>query len=398
MKKKCILIVSLKVPIFSRNTKDKFFFDFIKELKKIGFDIDSYPVISKNNFKFTIKKAEKLGIRILDKLEKGLIKDKYDFVLFTSPEIAEIYYSQIKSITDGDFILLDIPVKKKIENRYDYIINSEKLEHFVKVFNHNNKKHKSDKLVSIIILTFNQLKLTKKCYESLIKNTFVPYEIIFVDNGSTDGTIRWLKNLERENKNVKIFLNGKNLGFSKANNIGIRNSKGDYIVLLNNDVILTKGWLKGLVRCAESSDEIGLVGPCTNEAAGVQKVHAKYKLSQLHLFAYAWKMKNLGIWKEVHRLNAFCLLIKRDVIEKVGLLDEDFGPGGYEDYDYCLRVRHAGFKIYLAKDIYVHHIGGQGYWPNRLDYNKLRANNINLFVNKWIKKYLEILENLPNGL
>ena len=104
-------------------------------------------------------------------------------------------------------------------------------------------------LVSIIILTFNQLKYTKECVESIRKHTPEPHEIIFVDNGSTDGTGKWLKKLVKNNSNYKLIENKKNLGFSKGCNQGIEASSGEYILLLNNDVVVTENWLAGMLEC-----------------------------------------------------------------------------------------------------------------------------------------------------
>jgi GT2 family glycosyltransferase len=115
-------------------------------------------------------------------------------------------------------------------------------------------------------------------------------------------------------------------------------------------------------------------------------------------FAWMQLLKNAGFWFDTHRIIGFCMLVKREVIDAIGVLDERFGPGGYEDYDYCLRVKQAGYKIMVASDVFIYHIGGQGYKKNNLDYDVLRSQNIQIFIDKWCKKALEILERLPDGL
>jgi GT2 family glycosyltransferase len=246
------------------------------------------------------------------------------------------------------------------------------------------------------MLTYNQIEDTRNCVESLIKNTMPDYELVFVDNGSTDETRQYLEQLKSSRKNIKLIFNDSNLGFAKANNQGMRIAEGDYILLLNNDVILTEGWLERLICCAENDPAVGVVGPCTNKAVGQQVValNVEYEPRDIARAASLQLMKNAGNWSEVHRIIGFCMLIKRAVIEKAGMLDERFGPGGFEDYDFCLRVNQAGFKIMIANDVFIYHMGGRGYSGNNLDYDKLRQKNVQIFINKWCRKALEVLETL----
>jgi len=256
------------------------------------------------------------------------------------------------------------------------------------------------KKVSIIILTFNQLCDTKLCVETLERNTTNEYELIFVDNGSTDGTKKYLEKLKQSKKNVKVILNPSNLGFAKANNQGIAVSDGEYVLMLNNDVALTDKWLERLLVCAESDHAIGVVGPVTNNAVGEQVIDKNivFNKNDINRYACIQLLKNAGFWFETHRIIGFCMLIKREVIENIGMLDERFGPGGYEDYDFCMRVKQAGYKIMIASDVFIYHIGGEGYKKNNLDYDKLRAQNVQIFIDKWCRKAIEFLDRLPDGL
>lgn len=252
------------------------------------------------------------------------------------------------------------------------------------------------KKTSIIMLTYNQVEDTKNCVESLIKYTMPEYELIFIDNGSTDETHVYLEQLKGSRDNIRLIFNDSNLGFAKANNQGIRIAEGDYILLLNNDVILTEGWLERLICCAENDPMIGVVGPSTNKAVGQQVVAltVEYEQRDIARAASLLLMKNAGYWSEAHRIIGFCMLIKKEVIEKTGMLDERFGPGGFEDYDFCLRVNQTGYKIVIANDVFVYHMGGRGYTGNNLDYDKLRQKNVQIFINKWCRKALEVLETL----
>ncbi|MBR3628280.1 MAG: glycosyltransferase family 2 protein [Elusimicrobia bacterium] len=262
---------------------------------------------------------------------------------------------------------------------------------------------KNKYLVSIVMLTYNQLDDTKLCVESLFKHTTdVNYELIFVDNGSTkDDTISYLDGLKKEHKNIKTIYNKENLGFACANNQGIEISEGDYVLLLNNDVILTDGWLSRMINIAESDSKIGVVAPCTNHASGRQVVTfagTEEDDEEIQKFSKNILLKNAGNWISVGRIIGFCMLIKREVLFKVGVLDEMFGPGGYEDYDYCMRIKHEKYDIVIALDTFIFHIGGKGYSSNNMDYNNLRIRNIELLIDKWTRNMLEVMEKLPDGM
>jgi GT2 family glycosyltransferase/Flp pilus assembly protein TadD len=240
-------------------------------------------------------------------------------------------------------------------------------------------------LVSIIILTFNQLKYTKECVESIRKHTPEPHEIIFVDNGSTDVTGKWLKKLVENNSNYRLIANTKNLGFSKGCNQGIEASTGEYILLLNNDVVVTENWLAGMLECIKSAPDIGIVGPMTNNISGPQKVpDAGYSsIDGLSEYAMAFRQKNRHRRIACRRIVGFCMLFKQRLIEEVGSLDESFGSGNFEDDDLCLRVSLAGYRNVMAGDVFIHHYGSRSFMANRIDYGSSLSGNRKIFSEKW---------------
>lgn len=247
------------------------------------------------------------------------------------------------------------------------------------------------KLASIIIPCFNNLRYTRECLKHLARNTKDPYELILVDNGSTDGTACFVK----KHAKARLIQNRDNLGFAKAINQGMRAARGEYVIWLNNDVIVTPGWLESLIACAERSPKIGAVGPCTNETVGYQKVaRAPYRGDkQLYRFSQAWALKNSARTIAAHRLVGFCLLLKREVIKQVGLLDNRFGLGCYEDYDYCLRVRQAGYDLACALDVFVHHHGHKSFKSNTAMLAQA-AMNRDIFLDKWCHQTLQFLDEL----
>ena len=230
-------------------------------------------------------------------------------------------------------------------------------------------------LTSIIIITYNNLIYTKLCLKSVLEKTDYPnYEIIIVDNGSKNETIDYLKDISQKNENITCIFNKENLGFAKANNIGINASNGHYIVLLNNDTIVTKGWISGLIRNLETEDKIGIVGPVTNNISNEAKINVSYNLNEIDRFAYDYTTTNFGKKFEIKVLAMFCVMLKKQIVEEIGMLDESFEIGMFEDDDYSERIKAAGYKVICCRDVFIHHFGNMTF--------KLLGN----------EKYLEIFD------
>ncbi len=239
-------------------------------------------------------------------------------------------------------------------------------------------------LASIIILCHNDRQYLRDCVASIRRYTPFSYELIFVDNASQDGVYDDLRRIRRTaTRPVRIIRNRENRFFAGGNNQGMLAARGEYIILLNADTLVTPGWLTGLLRCVRRDPRIGLAGPYTNQAAGLQVLWPPgyRRIEDLPDWARAWSRGRRGRTRLVPWLVGFCFMIPRTVVEKVGFLDERFGPGGFEDYDYCLRVRLAGYEMAIAEDVYIHHFGGRGYVNMR--YEKLRSNNRRVDWDKW---------------
>ncbi|GAW29465.1 glycosyltransferase [Carboxydocella sp. ULO1] len=244
-------------------------------------------------------------------------------------------------------------------------------------------------LVSIIIVTFNNLSLTKQCIDSIFANTLYPnFEIIIIDNNSNDGTKEYLKGLEATDARVTVILNEKNYGFAKANNQGLKIAKGEFLVLLNNDTIVSRGWLDALVQHAKRED-VGLVGPVTNSIGNQAKIEVDYKSpSEVNEFAWKHCSKNKGIIFDIPMLAMYCVVMRREVFEKVGFLDESFELGMFEDDDYSHRVKLAGYRVVCAEDAFVHHFGGASFGKlEEQRYKEIFEKNKRRFEEKWKIKW-----------
>ncbi len=238
---------------------------------------------------------------------------------------------------------------------------------------------------SLVILTFNQLEYTKKCVKSIRKHTPEDHEIIFVDNGSTDGTVKWLTKLVQENDNYRLIENKQNLGFAKGCNQGIETSNGENILLLNNDVVVAKDWLSGLLECLKHAPDAGIVGPMTNNISGPQQINDDSYRSVDFLEKYAVQFLEKYLHRRIpfRRVVGFCMLFQRGLAEKIGLLDENFGTGNFEDDDFCLRAALAGYKNYIAGDIFIHHYGSRSFIGNKINYGAAISDNKKIIDKKW---------------
>ncbi len=237
---------------------------------------------------------------------------------------------------------------------------------------------------TIVIVTFDQIEHTRRCIDSVRRCTQCDsYDLVVVDNGSTDGTREYLS----AQPDVRMVQNEDNRGFSAAANQGIRSTGGGHVLLLNNDVVVTPGWLTRLTRAMDASVEVGLVGPCSDRVSGPQQVTVDYADANvgdaLDHFAQEWASRHAGRTDDVERLVGFCLLVRRDVVDRIGLLDERFGIGNFEDDDYCRRVRAAGLRCVIARDAFVHHHGSATFHAAGVDYAALMARNRRLFDEKW---------------
>lgn len=247
--------------------------------------------------------------------------------------------------------------------------------------------------ITVILLTYNQWPVTELCLRSLAyaqkQSPGLKAEFLLVDNASADGTAR----LAAKIPNLRVIKNAKNLGFAAGNNVGIRAAKGRDVVLLNNDTVVSPGWLERLLRHARTIPDLGLLGPSTNTEPAQSVPGARYN-SVAEFFGYNEILheKSGGAWDVITKVSGLCFYLPRNTIEKVGLLDEGFGIGYFEDDDYCLRVSDAGLKLVCAKDVYVHHFGNMSFEGNSMNRLKILEQGMSRFIFKWGKRAMAYLE------
>jgi GT2 family glycosyltransferase len=213
---------------------------------------------------------------------------------------------------------------------------------------------------TIVVLCYNGLEeTTRPCLESIIKNTPADsYELVVVDNASADGTADYLKTFAAQHANVVLQLNDINKGYAGGNNDGIKLAQGQYIVLLNNDTLVPKGWLERLLKLLTEQPGVGLVGPVTNSAGNEQRIDLEgLNEKNYEAIAGAYLERQKDVWFSTEKLGFFCVAMRHTLPDKIGYLDEKFGIGMFEDDDYCIRAKKAGYTLAVVEDCFVYHKG-----------------------------------------
>lgn len=235
---------------------------------------------------------------------------------------------------------------------------------------------------SIVILSYNLLDYTRQCIESIRENTpESAREIVIVDNASKDGSVEWL----RGQTDILLIENIENLGFPMGCNQGIKASSSDSdIFLLNNDTIVTPNSLFWLRMGLYENDNVGSTGSVSNYVSNNQQINGDWKnAEEIIAFSNSNNVPMKYPYEEKLYLIGFALLIKRSVLNKVGLLDEIFTPGNYEDTDYGLRVLKAGYRNILCKNSFILHFGSISFRKDDRAYFNLMGRNQDKLNSKW---------------
>lgn len=235
--------------------------------------------------------------------------------------------------------------------------------------------------ISIVLITQNHLELVKLCLERIKQYCNDPYELIVVDNGSDNEVKEYLE----KQTNIQLIQNKKNQGIAKAYNQGTKLATGDCILYLNHYSLLMKNSLDSMIHCLYSHENAGLVGPVSNDISGYQRINIPYsEIPDTEAFADYNRLQNFGGSQQVFRLLGHCLLVKKEVLADIGLFDEAFGLGTYEDDDLCYRAVTQGYELYIALDAFVHYISpmtladfDRDEFFSRLKTNKQKA------IDKW---------------
>ncbi len=217
---------------------------------------------------------------------------------------------------------------------------------------------------SVIIVSYNNYRVTTgPCLESLLKDRGAEnVEIIIVDNASNDDTPLLLQQHTKDLENVTVIRNNENRGFAGGNNDGVAHAEGEVIVLLGSDTIVPSGSIGRICMYVKSADREILLGPITNEAGNEQKIFVPAtRASDILREGTNWCGHPNGHLFQAGRLDFFCVAMLKSTYEELNGLDEGFGLGFYEDYDFSLRAREKGCEILFSEDIFIYHKGSYSF-------------------------------------
>lgn len=241
-------------------------------------------------------------------------------------------------------------------------------------------------MLSIIIPVLNQEEMSRECIQTVLENTEGEYEIIVIDNGSEQP----FKTPFTGFHDIKIIRNEENKGFPVAVNQGLREAKGEKIILLNNDVTVPP---KALNRLADWLEEFDIVGPITNYSAGMQmqEIGAYQDTESFFNEAEMHYEASKGEIEEVNFIIGFCMGLKKSVWEDIGDFDESLWPCSGEEIDFCFRAREKNYKIGIAHDVYVHHEGSVTFKDleeeKKVNYDEITKRNDEHIAEKWGKDF-----------
>lgn len=318
---------------------------------------------------------------IISQLQKGLFRyelagllDVTHLRFFTKTTIGQLFYKAGLKITKID------PHPHK-NNPIQYLVTATKK--IVKQPTQSDQitSDSQKPLVTILLLTLNAWKFTAQCIKSIREYTTIPYKILVIDNGSTDGTIEKL----RRDESIYHIENDCNLGFARGFNIGLELIDTPYFIISNNDVVVTQNWLKSMIEHINDDNMLMGLGPRSNHISGPQLVkEINYdNIKNLQKWARSWADSQKEIITYFHRLAFFFVLFKSEILNKIGLLDERFEIGNFEDDDYCLRVVGNKYRLAIDNTVFIHHYGSQTFKANKLDYAKVLQENKVRFMQKW---------------
>lgn len=240
--------------------------------------------------------------------------------------------------------------------------------------------------LSVVVVTHNNADLTARCLESLDTACEWPnLEVVVADNDSSDESRGLLTRWASGRSLTTLQLNAENLGFAAANNRALAVTSGEFLLLLNNDTVVTRGAFAMLVRHLHANPGIGLLGPATNAISNAAQVATSYRdLDELPAWAADWSWRNDGRLERLDMAAMFCLAMRREVCEQLGPLDERFAVGMFEDDDYSLRARRIGLEVCCAYDAFIHHWQKSAFrLLGESTYRRIFEENRQRFVDKW---------------
>lgn len=257
--------------------------------------------------------------------------------------------------------------------------------------------------VSIVVPVYNAFDYLRRCIASIYAvRTTTPFEVIVVNNGSDAEVGAWLTAQQRERPNLLVLQFEEPLGFARAVNEGMRRARCELLVLLNSDTEVSDGWLDQLAAALTDDPGLGIVSPVTNRCGHEVQADAESRALEAHDIArYAEQIRDRReLVEEPQRLAFFCVMLRRVLWEQLGGLDEVYRTGNFEDDDFCLRTRLAGYRLAVLRSVFVFHNQGRTFNENHIRHAELLASNGAIFMDRarrWSTQWRRRFETVSRG-
>jgi GT2 family glycosyltransferase len=240
-------------------------------------------------------------------------------------------------------------------------------------------------LTSLVIVAQDDLGVTSECLDSIYAHTHRSFEVVLVDNGSSASLRAMVATMRARYGNLTYVRSQPSAGYAEACNRGLAAARGEYIGILHNDVVVTPGWLGRLLAAMAMDPSVALAGPALSHSTNVQAVNMRTysKISDLVAFSQAWAVNHRGEVAVFKPLSGVCLVLRRQVLDRIGGLDPAFRTGIHADDDFCLRAFRADFRMAIVFSAFVHHHGAATFRHLGIDRKLAAAEAARIFSAKW---------------
>jgi len=240
-------------------------------------------------------------------------------------------------------------------------------------------------LTSLVIVAQDNGDITADCLESIYAHTHRSLELVLVDNGASGVLRATAATLRDRHGNVTYIRAQPGEGYARACNQGLAAARGEYLGILHDDLVVTPGWLGRLLAAMAIDPSVALAGPALSQSNNVQSVNLRTygKTSELPAFSRDWAANHNGEIAIFKPLSGACLVLRRQVLDRIGGLDEAFVTGLFADDDFCMRAFRADFRMAIVFSAFVHHCGAAAFKRLGVDRKRASAAAAAIFRAKW---------------
>lgn len=235
--------------------------------------------------------------------------------------------------------------------------------------------------ISTIVPVYNAVEDVKKCLDSLVKNYDFSNELIIIDDYSNEETQSFLQLFIHNTPPIQLIRNNENLGYLKTCNHAISQASGDIVILLNSDTMIPPDFCAKIEKCFASDNNIGIACPLLSNTGHKELLLPLPKGKNIEDINHLLDTQHTPSYPKLCSCNGSCFCVRKEVFAKIGLLDEIYGKGYYEETDFCYRAQEAGYQCNLIDNLYIHHKWHASFSSKERE--KLSKKNEKIFLSRW---------------